>query len=75
MNLFLKPETLNSDMDYDEDWPIKSVTFTSCRALVLMEFLYITAWNSNNEIYYYYNVRTMVSVIPIFKMCMFSEFL
>ena len=31
MYLFLKPETLNSDMDYDEDWPMKSINYILLR--------------------------------------------
>lgn len=52
MNLFLVPEALNLNMNCDEDWPTKSVvTYISLKALVLMKFLYVTAWNSINEDY------------------------
>lgn len=58
MHLFLAPEALNLNMDCDEDWPTKSVvTYITLKALVLMKFLYVTAWNSNNEDYYYSNLK------------------
>lgn len=38
MHLSLEREALNLHMDYDEDWPIKPVTYISFKALALRDF-------------------------------------